>query len=240
MGVGAPLPPQVFLEARFPTGQGQQNSCVWNGFPHALETEAWTHQSLQTDISRAFGYQETRAVQGWRDKDNGCFVRDAVDVCRRVGVVSANTMPYDERDYKTRPTPTAYQEAYRNRTAEFYAVPSAAAAMNAIHKGNCVLFAFSVYPSFADTGRTGEWATPKGRVEGGHLVCAEGFDQAKGSFLCTNWWGEEWGVDHPMAETSLFWLPVEGRRSYWWMPFEVFESKVVWDQFCVKAFKLEV
>lgn len=231
-----------------PSIQGVQNSCVWHGFPAALEHDAFI-RGIETDISEAFGYQETRALRGWRNKDSGCFTRDAIEVCRKVGVVSRNLMPYNQHDYKTTPKQRGeqigmdlYAEAARNRMAEFYEVYHVEQCIAACKLNRQTTVCITIYETFEyNTGRTGVWTapTPGIRVEGAHLINVVGCDIRNARFLLPNWWGRDWGVDHPLADTHPAFAKFKNQRSFWWMPFNVYVSKDVWDKFALLAFRLE-
>lgn len=243
------LPSAAFVPSpNLPSLQGKQNSCVFNGIPYALEAEAFNEQGIRTDISRAFGYSEARAVRGWRQQDTGCYVRDAIHVCQKIGVVSANLMPYNENDFRTTPTEQGanigmnlYEEASRNRTAQFYFVPTVAQVKEALARGNMVVFAFSVHRSFNDVADDGLWVPPSGPIDGAHLVTACGYDDdgmGEGALLVANWW-KRWGADHPLSGDEGWEHFTSGARRHFWLPYSVWESRTVWDQFTLHAFDLE-
>lgn len=236
---GEPRPDTTYLLSPAPSVQGSQNSCVWNGFPHVLETESLEVDDQSIDVSRAFGYQETRGLRGWRDQDNGSFVRDAVDVCRTVGVVSSNRMPYNEKDYRTRPTQRDYEEAYRNRIAEFYSIGTVDQARSALLLRRPSVFAFTVTDTFVnEVGETGIWSEMSGTPVGAHLVAVTGYDDAMegGAFLVANWW-KRWGLAHPLQATDKRYAL--HRSQYFWITYDMYASTNVWDRFALLAFPLE-
>lgn len=234
------VPRQHYVLSRVPANQGKQGSCVAHALTHAAETELLVRQGIHTDLSRAFLYQEARAMRGWRDKDTGCFVREAVQVLAEQGTCSENVMPYVSGDYRTRPSKKAYAEGQRNRAAEFHLVPSADLAVGALAADHAVVVAFTVYSNFSEARTTGKWPTPSGPVLGGHSVALMGYDLDGQRLLACNWWQDRgpWGMPHPLAGTDERFA--EHRTGYWWIPFAAYESRDFWDCFSVHHFALEV
>ncbi len=240
------LPLERFLPTKEQTFQGHQGSCVWHGITQSFEDQIWMTQGIRTDLSIAVGYWLTREVRGWQDRDTGCFMRDAIDVCRRVGVAPAALGPYDPDSFRTPPSALALEVAARNRAGEFFSTPTALDCASAINAGAPVVLCLNIYgESWDRAGATGVLPGPIGSLDGAHCIELDGFSRVGGRLrlLGKNWHrfrpdGGPWGIPHPLNGSDVrFAEHVQGRL---WLEADFVDSTQVFDTFSVLRFPLEV
>lgn len=240
---GAPGAPRrdFIWPGRPRSDQGPQGSCVPSSISRAFEVDTLLTEEADTDVSRAYLYKEARRLQGWELEDTGSFARDVIHVLRTLGVPSENRFPYVPSDFTREPSKAAHREARRNRAAEFRSCPTPDHVLAALDRSDVVVLCFTVYESFEESGETGIWTPPRGKILGGHCVTAEGYDldhPAGPSALCANSWGRSWGIEHPLNQEDEAYAEFFG--GYFWLPFDVFTTAAVWDVFSIHRSALVV
>ena len=120
------------------------------------------------------------------------------------GAATLATMPYDDRDYRARPSSAAQQEAGRFRALSKRRVGSIAHLKGALANRHPVVIGMPVYESFFSlSGRGSVYNDLRGSSQGGHAVTLVGYDDDRygGAFKVINSWGTGWG------DRGYFWLP---------------------------------
>lgn len=172
--------------------QGPINSCVGNSVTVALETVLGTE-----DLSRMFVYYNARAYEGRATMDSGCQIRNAVKSVVVYGVPPETAWPYDTSKFAVKPSTDAFVKGIPLKARVGYAtVTSLASLKTALATGLPVVFGFSVPDTFVSlTKYDGYLPVPNANTKyiGAHAVVAVGYDDAKGTVLCRNSFGENWG-----------------------------------------------
>ena len=151
-----------------------------------------------SEVSALFIYWCARERQGWENRDEGCFIRDAVKSMASTGVASQKTWPFDPKKVNTKPSDAAFEDAKNKIIGEYYRIdtPNRLYKMKyALASGYPVIFGISVYESFEsnDATKTGVIPVPteNERLLGGHAIKAVGY--RNGFIIFQNSWGTEWG-----------------------------------------------
>ncbi len=218
-GALGPPPPSsaVDLTAEMPPvgDQGNQGSCVaWAvGYYDKTHIE-YVERQLGTpnptydlddpeyQISPSFIYNQINA-----GRDGGASPMDAQILLCDQGACNMSDFPYDDADYTTWPTETAYENAIPYRGYDAWGVN--VWSDDGINQIKWILYAhhtcvlgINVYGNFDnienyDTVYTVHDKTGKSR--GGHTLCLVGYDDNKqtadgpGAFRLVNSWGTDWG-----------------------------------------------
>lgn len=192
---------EVRLEERTPiSDQGEAGSCVANATMDAIETI----MPVVVQLSRRFSYWTARRADGGgaEDRDDGTFIRSALEQARELGVCREETFPYDDRDIISRPPLGSYLEALDHRIEEFYAIRGqgklrldrVAAALDA---GLPVIVGMSVGKAWFDVDARDVAHGPPANTVGGHAQVVVGYRTlADGSrwWRIRNSWGTGWGA----------------------------------------------
>ena len=202
------LPRSVDLRDKFSPveNQGSLGSCTANALAAALELLDKADPGTFVEASRLYIYFYERARMGTVLRDSGAFLRDGVKVCAK-GYADERLWPYDVNRFKKCPSVEAQMDARKRRITGYYRVDGLAEVKDALANGIPVVFGFSVYdsmmtPEVAKSGLV-PVPVPGDCLEGGHAVCAAGYDDDRRALLVRNSWGREWGID------GYFWLPYE-------------------------------
>jgi C1A family cysteine protease len=194
--------------------QGSIGSCVAHGSRTAFDA-LFVGTEIDFYPSRLFIYYAARSLEHTRAHDVGCQVRDGLKILVELGVFSEEIWPYDTAFFAVHPTPGAYKNAfapghqaktYHRVNNDLYEIKAA------LYAGHPVVIGFSVYTSFYGTPSTGIMPETKGRLEGGHCVTIEGWDDVNQQVLCRNSWGEHWGM-----------------KGFFYMPYDFLLSENVFD-----------
>lgn len=191
--------------------QGTLGSCTGHAVSSAMEI-ILKRQRREIELSRLFIYYHARLLINTVNWDSGAYLRDAVKSVNKWGASNEKLWRYNIREYKTRPSVIAYEDARGRRATEYRRCLNAADIRNALSEGHPVVIGFLVYTSFmsASTAKRGIMVYPDTRREamlGGHAVCLVGYDSGKSVFIAKNSWGSEWG-----------------ERGYFYMPYKVLED----------------
>lgn len=201
------LPTRVDLSDQFPQPrhQGNQNSCVGWATAYALKSYqesaemGWSLETTDHLFSPAYIYNQIKEGGG----DNGSRLDKALQLIVDQGVATLQTMPYDENDVNTQPSPEAQQEAAQFKAREWGVLETTKDMKTALSEGLPVAISMAVYNSFLSLqGTSSVYNTPDTYV-GEHAVTLVGYDDDKygGSFKVINSWGTDWG------DGGYFWLP---------------------------------
>lgn len=191
--------------------QGPLGSCTGHAVSSAMEI-LLKRQRREMELSRLFIYYHARLLINTVNWDSGAYLRDAVKSVNKWGASNEKLWQYNIREYKTRPSTIAYEDARSRRATEYRRCAGAGDIRAALSEGHPVVIGFLVYSSFmsADTVRRGTMIYPNVRREtmlGGHAVCLVGYDNGRQTFIAKNSWGSNWGD-----------------RGYFYMPYKVLED----------------
>ncbi len=209
------IPRSVDLSGSFPVpgNQGRQGSCTAWATSYALKSyherveEGWAF-SPGTTFSPAWIYNQVKVpgpCNNQRDPyDCGSRISDALDLIISKGAATLSTMPYNEHDYRARPSRQAEQEAARFKALSKRSVRSIQHMKGAIANRHPVVIGMPVYESFFSlSGSASVYNDLRGASAGGHAVTIVGYDDDRfgGAFKVINSWGTGWG------DRGYFWLP---------------------------------
>lgn len=205
--------------------QGSQNSCVgwaWGYYYKTYQenkengrTSAAEKENPANICSPAFIYNLIQI-----NDDNGSMPTDAFKVLNDFGCASLEEMPYNENDYRSWPSESAFDESAAWRThiddgsKEFYSITlNTLDDMDKVKQlllnGEMVVFGIGIYQSFLDINDYNNImsvAIKSGQNKGGHAQAIVGFDDnkdtpdGKGAFLVANSWGTSWG------DNGYYWI----------------------------------
>ena len=161
--------------------------------------------------SRLYEYYNARALEGTTNEDSGSTIRDVIKAAAQYGVAHESLWPYDITKFEVKPPQSVYNEAASHLVVSYHSIADGdlASIKAAILSNYGVEFGFSVYDSFlSDTvANTGIVPMPNINTEtlqGGHGVCAIGFDDVTQMFLIRNSWGTEWGLLQTGSKAPIF------------------------------------
>lgn len=216
--------------------QGALGSCSAFAMTGLMEA-VWRiqkHKNAKTSVSPLFFYyaerkkMEEEGMAKATRKDTGAYMSMAAATAVRTGACPEAQVPYRDGKpglaYDAKPedfaaaTPFKMKSKARLKTLD--GMKSALA-----HKKPFIL-PIVLYQSFMTrtVARTGEMMMPMAgeNIEGGHAVCAVGYDDAKGAFLVRNSWGNDWG-----------------QGGYFWMPYSYFKTRYVGNYYYGECFTVE-
>ena len=201
INTSAPLPIKVDLRPLCSPvdDQGNIGSCTGHAIVGAMEYLENKQSESFADFSRLFVYYNERLMEGTVEHDAGARIRDGIKVVANTGCCIEGLWPYEVSKYKDKPTQDAYDNAANHKILEYRRVTSFDDLKAALAEDNPVVFGFTVYESFMSqaVAKTGLMPMPgrNERSEGGHAVCAVGYDDETKTVTVRNSWGPNWG-DH--------------------------------------------
>jgi hypothetical protein len=168
-------------------------------------------QGKYTPVSRNMLYYQERVIEGDPEGDNGAEVQDTINALKTYGVCLESLWPYEDSDMLSAPTAECYAQALNHKLLYAYRINDG----DLHHMKVCLshgypfIFGFMVYSSFMtnEVANTGIMPVPDVNtetLEGGHAVCAVGYDDSKSAFLVANSWGTSWGDP---SFPGYFWFP---------------------------------
>jgi C1A family cysteine protease len=236
---GPALPATVDLRPWCSTIEDQRdlNSCSAHAGVGLLEFVEKKAFGKWTDASRLFLYWTSRTLVGIRE-DEGCYLRATMGAMRLCGVPPEKYWPYKSAAVNSEPPTFAFALAQNYQALRYFRLDPPGTAYNATLLANIksylaaklpCMFGFTVYTSIEQADSTGKIPVPlpRERSDGGHAVCAVGYDdgmkiknsgpgaaETTGAFLIRNSWGTEWGAH------GYGYLPYEyvlrGLTADWW------------------------
>jgi len=198
--------------------QGQQGSCTAWAIGYYQKTHYewvehhWNDSTTNHQFSPAFVYNQ---INGGADSGSG--FSDAFSLISAQGCATMSDCPYDDDDYTTWPSESAYARAipYRGSTSHWFEMNDTTGvdmAKQRLDSGYTTVISIEVYSNFDnidDFNYTYCVADTYGGDRGGHAVTIIGYDDSKsthdgtGAFKMINSWGKGWG-----------------QSGYWWMSYE--------------------
>lgn len=201
------LPPRVDLRPGCSRveNQGQIGSCTANAIVACLEYLEIKATKTWVDLSRLYLYYKERELRGWQNEDGGAYLRDGIKVLVKTGTPHEVTWPYNEKNWALKPNAAADKEAGQHLISDYQRLDSLNDMKTCLAKGYPFVFGFSVYESFDSVGSNGMVALPgmNERMQGGHAVCAVGYDEDKKYLIVRNSWGVGWG------DNGYFYMPYD-------------------------------
>ncbi len=214
---GKTLLPSVDLSSQMPLvgDQGSQGSCVaWAmAYYHKTHTEwreqGWNVNLPQHQFSPMFVYNQ---ING--GVDSGALFEDAIKLIVDNGAANMSLMPYNQYDYISWPSETAYSWAIPYRGACSYWIDASNdAGLNLIktqlNNGYTTVLGIYVWGNFDNIGSYNNTYCASQRTgsnRGGHGVTIVGYDDnmstadGLGAFKLVNSWGTNWGA------SGYFWM----------------------------------
>lgn len=170
-------------------------------------------------FSRNFIYYNERLLEDHVMDDVGATVRDAVKACAKWGACDEETWIYSEDTLFVEPTSGAYLEAIDHKITTYQRIYDLQQVKTCLAGGYPVIFGFSVYESFEDTGSDGSVWMPKETegLIGGHCVLAVGYDSRYQRMICQNSWGTGWG-----------------EKGFFYLPYSYFQQGLVFDMWTIR------
>lgn len=194
------LPAAVDLRGYCPPvmDQGQLGSCTAHGITGALRYEMIRRGASDVRLARLQLYYDERVIEGTVASDAGAEIRDGIKSAAKVGVAHESLWPYNITKYRTKPTPSVYQDAIKFRALSYARCDvSAAALKSAIAQGHTPVIGLTLYESFesAAVAKTGMVPMPtRGEATvGGHCMYVVGYGQKPNTFTVRNSWAADWG-----------------------------------------------
>jgi len=199
-GVGKKLPSDVDLSQNFPAigYQGMQNSCVAWAVGYAVKSyqekieHGWAY-SKKTLFSPAYIYNQIN-----HGKDSGSAISEAMGLLVNQGAATFATMPYNPKDYWSKPNAKAQKEAKKFREKKYARIDGSdiATVKSYLAQGVPVVFGMSIDDAFYTLNKKHPvYDAPGGGYYGGHAMALVGYDDHKygGAFKVFNSWSTDWG-----------------------------------------------
>lgn len=194
------LPSKVDLAASLPRAgdQGNQNSCTAWAVAYAVKSMQENREmgwGLTPNhlFSPAFVYNQTN-----EGTDDGAYLEDAVKLLQSEGAVPLELMPYDEKDFTTKPNASLKKLASSFKALGYRRLDEKDVNLIKAYlaSGEPVVLILDLYPSFfpKELAKSGNiYSKANGENMGGHAVVAVGYDDAKKAIKILNSWGAGWG-----------------------------------------------
>ena len=200
----ATLPPKVDLREHCSTIENQATlgSCTANAAAGALEyleIKAGVTSEKFENFSRLFIYYNMRDIEGNVNDDTGGTIRDTMKSLAAYGACDELLWPYNPPRFSTKPGESCYSDALPHKITEYHRLETFPDCLACLAEGYPFVFGFMTYDKFMsqEVASTGVLSVP-GPTEvfqGGHAVCAVGYDMEGKTVLIRNSWGEHWGMD---------------------------------------------
>lgn len=224
MSVMLQLPAAVDLRTQCPPvyDQGHLGSCTANALTGAYEFDLKKQQKQDFMPSRLFVYYNERALINTVNSDSGAYIRDGIKTMNLQGVCPEKDWVYDIAKFTVKPSTQCYTEAKTCQVKSYQRlVNSLNQLKGCLADGFPFVFGFTVYESFFSdqVKKTGMVPMPKPdeKVEGGHAVCAVGYDDSKSVFIVRNSYGTNWGA-----------------KGYFYMPYAYITSNLCSDFWTIR------
>lgn len=197
------LPAKVDLRADAAVSiydQGQIGSCVSNSASYGVRRAYKKNTGKLIMPSRLFIYFNGRVMNGLpADSDSGLTITEGYRSVDKFSAPSEALWPYDQNQFKAKPSPAAYAAAAKMPNFEYVTLNSNILELKkCLADGFYVSFGTALFSSFmsAQTARTGVIPNPDTAKEqrlGGHAMTIVGYDDSKRCFIVANSWSARWG-----------------------------------------------
>ncbi len=202
--------------------QSASSSCVGHAVAEAIEVRQRSDtDDLLTRLSPAALYWHARALDSFADEDGGAYIRSAIRAAKAIGVCREAVWPLDLAKINARPSMQAEIEGVHRFDGAYERISGTGAwrierVLDALQAGSPVVFGTQVTTAFMRHRGEGVIAAPKpeDRREGGHALCALGFDQRGARIRVLNSWGMEWG-DHGWCWLDPEWFSNAETQDVW-------------------------
>ncbi len=184
------------------SNQGSLSSCVANAVCDALEVLLGVQDPKSVvQLSRLLCYWNARSYTQDTDKDDGTFIRNAIDSLHTLGVCPEDVWPYVPANVFAQPPIRAYQKSIDNKIESYYRVVGDGKSRcdtieHAIRSNYPVVFAAPVTDAYTKyfNGDGHVWPETKTWV-GYHAQIIVGVRYVNGErqFKIRNSWGSSWG-----------------------------------------------
>lgn len=173
--------------------QGNCGSCVAFGTTAAVEgTLRWQSRdpNLGVDLSEAQLFYCIAVAQQGRTCDSGWDVASALNAYQKSGIADEACFPYTAGDQAC--SLCANSQSRLTKITDWHYVDTAADMKTWLSTRGPLVTCMAVYDDFMYyTG--GVYSPTSTNVLGGHCVCAVGYDDTDGCWICKNSWGTGWG-----------------------------------------------
>jgi C1A family cysteine protease len=197
------LPPKVDLRASCSLVENQSTlgSCTANAAVGALEYLDIVDGAMDGDTenySRLFVYYNTREIQGTINQDSGGTLRDTIKALASFGACDERMWEYDIPKFAIKPGESCYADGANHKISEYHRLETFPDCLACLAEGYPFVFGFMTYDLFTsvEVAKTGvvNLPTPTEVCQGGHAVCAVGYDMESKTVLVRNSWGSHWGM----------------------------------------------
>lgn len=183
-----------------PKSQGRQNSCAAFAMAY-LKTASYKSYIVESDFMFSPAYIYNQINNG---VDEGIYIKEALELITEKGVCKWETMPFSERDYKTRANRLQRNEAekYKSSGWEFVGgIDEDSDSEELIYKMKYALCSkesvgvIAGIPFFRDDFSKEIYNSSKSYedVDARHAIAIVGYDDSKNAFKFINSWGNSWG-----------------------------------------------
>jgi len=206
--------------------QGKQGSCTGMAATACAEIHARQNGFVDYEGSEAYAYSEIRRLSNpaWVDVDSGGYPNRAGDVAC-AGICEERFMPYNENDFRTRPSAAATANAltrdYALRHEPIVSGDKVLQMKAALENLHPILLAIAINKSFNRIPQNnGVMPLDKDGIQGYHLVYANGYSDyalpgaPNGGFFVPNSWD---GWTYNFADTEM-------KPGWFFMPFEAIQD----------------
>ena len=210
--------------------QGNEGSCTGNAGDNVYKIRDAMINGTFVNGARQQIYQCALAHDGNPFQDVGSSLSTIAWVLQNIGVASESEFPYTGGMQGAVPTAVlndakkheATQELRLDAADESTTITNIKAAIapnSVIQSSYPVMYGYTVFESFFNTGSDGNMPAPSGGVAGGHANVfiayddnhTGNYDGSKGAFLSKNSWGTGFGCASGVSPGG-----------YWWMPYNYF------------------
>lgn len=214
-------PPQVVdLRHDCPSvaDQSTLGSCTANALAGAMEFMRDKTATDYTPYSRLFIYYNEREIEGNINDDSGAMIRTGVKTLAKFGVCPESVWPYDISKFTDKPDAESFEAAGFAKITSYFRLTTLDDMLRCLADGFPFVFGFNVYGSFESeevaTSGISNMPILGETMQGGHAVCAVGYDLTTRRFLVRNSWGDTWG-----------------QKGYFTIPFEYLTDRNLSDDF---------
>lgn len=221
---GVEIQATVNLSSKFPfppQNQGNLGSCTAQATIGTLEYLETLANMTPIQLSRLFGYYNSRLVLNTVNQDTGATIRDALKAINTYGICPEGDWPYQISQYKQKPSEKAYSDASGHKEIVYERLSSLDEMKSCLSGGFPFVFGFQTYESFesSQVAQSGKLDMPKSgeKIKGGHAVAAVGYDEGTQRFVIRNSWGTSWGMNGYFTMPYTYLDPGSNLASDFWV-----------------------